>query len=626
MGHDMARKKQSGGVVATIERLTEKMPCPEYLRVALNKYLYQEELFERPKGNTARGGKKLGKLNAPDTDNLVRNVLDLDALFGGDTSTVVDIVAGTIDTKVLNGKLDDVERSMQDRLAIYGYWLDRIASARAILAVPGTNWKTVRLDEKLLVASRTDDTTIPAFALHALSVQEASEAKGRRGVPSAAEYVERGEAYLALDDMENADRNACLAIAQDASIGRGWFLRIAIALRRRKSALKAYARKRMEAQEMAEPMSAHERWALEQADDAGSDAWAHQQSLDALLPEAVLHWPMRSGRRDHTDLWRQVRNIFIERMFSMAVHDVGRAGTRQQLARQNGLEPEWEHEHRKNPHSSSTGRNDGTVFTTAEAQALAVILAEYDAKPSQFFDAIADRRLATGFCLFHLRYVSGSKGCDVHWNQLQTTVADTPASWQHDQLFRDPAIARLWQVHYCHRAGAGALMDFNRQWLEQSEALSNSRLQHTLLQQFAYLYHHQFVRREFGVCGDIALQAIAVFKSNAALTGWFGGQEHPCDTSISMPVHRCRYWQYLAAIAAVEQRRHDQALSAPAAAILDDQESWRALFAEQATCFWTESEEYDEGGGDDWLVPPYDIDLGKLEGWVDRSRTEIFFV
>jgi hypothetical protein len=62
----MARKKASDGVVATIERLTGKIPCPMYLRQILNKYLYQEELFEGAKsGKTGGGAKRLGHLHGP---------------------------------------------------------------------------------------------------------------------------------------------------------------------------------------------------------------------------------------------------------------------------------------------------------------------------------------------------------------------------------------------------------------------------------------------------------------------------------------------------------------------------------------------------------------------------------
>lgn len=445
----MARKKASDGVVATIERLTGKTPCPEYLRQALNKYLYQEHLFEGAKSGNAGGTRKLGRMHSPDTDNLVRNLLDLDALFRGETNTVKEVVTRTITEDELQQKLTEAEHTMQQRIDIYRYWLDRVASARKVLADPNVNLKSDRLDEKLSVAMRDGTRAIPPFALHALWVQEASESKGRTGLPSATEYVERADAYLALDDLVHAERNACCALEQDKACARAWFIRVAIALRRRQSAMRTFNQKRMEAQECAEPLSAHERWAMEQADEAACDAWQHQRSLDAILPQAVLHWPRRNGRRDHADLWKQVRNLFVDRMFLIAVHDVQRAGTRQQWAYLNGLEPEWELEHRQNPYASSIGLTGSSPFTAEETQAIAGLLAEYDGKPRLFFDIIEKNRIATDFRLFHLRYVMRMDGCDAHWARLQTAVGESPMGWQADYLMRDTDVAKLWQMHFC---------------------------------------------------------------------------------------------------------------------------------------------------------------------------------
>lgn len=84
-------------MVETIERLTGKQPCPTALKGTLNKYLYQEQLFEGAISDNAHDKvKKLGKLRGPATDNLVRNLLDLDPLFGGDTVTVIKVVTKTL--------------------------------------------------------------------------------------------------------------------------------------------------------------------------------------------------------------------------------------------------------------------------------------------------------------------------------------------------------------------------------------------------------------------------------------------------------------------------------------------------------------------------------------------------
>jgi hypothetical protein len=309
-------------------------------------------------------------------------------------------------------------------------------------------------------------------------------------------------------------------------------------------------------------------------------------------------------------------------MFSIAVHDVERAGTRQHWARLNGLEPEWELEHQKHPYLSSVGLAERSPFTKEETQAIVSLLTEYDGKPRQFFDYIEDRRIATDFRLYHLRYVLRMEGCDAHWAALQAAVAEIPEDWQADALMRDPIVARLWQMHYCRHGHAPALMQFYTQWLRQTQARSSGRFQHLVLRQHAYLYHHQFVRRQFGLCGEVAANALALFDGATALIGWFGREEHPYDCSISMPLHQARYWEYLAAIAAVEQRKQGAELSAQAQAILADEGRWREAFSEQAECFWTASEEYEGGGGDDWPEPPYGIDLREPESWAQAVQLE----
>lgn len=606
----MARKKASDGVVATIERLTGKQPCPTALRSTLNKYLYQEQLFEGAISDNAHSkAKKIGKLRGPDTDNLVRNLLDLDPLFGGETVTVIKVVTKTISHSKLNDELDNVERSMRQRLEIYSYWLDRIASARTVLADGAIDLKVDRLDQKLSVSTQTEVRPIPPFALHALRTQEASEAKGRASLPSASEYVERAEAYLALEDLSNADRNACAAIEQNPACARGWFIRVAIALRRRQSAMRTYQQKRIEAQEIAEPLSAHERWATEQADEAADDVRAHQLALDAILPQAISRWPQTAGRREYIDLWKQVRNLFIDRMFAIAVYDTRRAGTWQQLASLNGLEPEWELEYQKHPYASSVGLTEKSPFTAEETQAIADLLAAYDREPHHFFDTSEEKRVAIDFRLYHLRYVLRMDGGDKHWTRLITIVAQAPASWQADFLMRDPTVATLWQAHYCRHGQVHGLIESYQKWLQRTQAQSNADLHYTVLRQYAYLYHHQFARCQFDQCGEVARHASALFGGANVLDGWFRGEQHPYDESITMPIHRARYWEYLAAVAAVEQRNQGGELSTHAQAIVADERRWQEVFADPVECFWTASEEYEDGGGDDWPEPPYGIDL-----------------
>ena len=188
--------------------------------------------------------------------------------------------------------------------------------------------------------------------------------------------------------------------------------------------------------------------------------------------------------------------------------------------------------------------------------------------------------------------------------------------WQADYLMRDPTVAKLWQMHFCRHGHASALMQSFSGWLRQTQTQRDGRLYYDVLRQYAYLYHHQFARRQFVQCSEVAENALALFNGATGLNGWFGGEQHPYDDSISMPLHQSRYWEYLAALAAVEQRKQGGELSARAQAILDDESRWRQVFSEQAKCFWTASEEYEEGGGDDWPEPPYGIDLCEPASWV----------
>jgi len=607
----MARNKANNGVQATIERLTEKTPCPRYLRDALNKYLYREELFDGASSRT----RQMGQLNSPDTDNLVRNLLELDGLFCGDTSTVTALVTGKLGMVDLNEKLDRIEHSMRQRLEIYNYWLERLPSARAILANGQLNLKEDRLDHSLTPEARHAGRALPVFALHALQIQEESEAKVRMGPPSAAEYVERAEAYLALNDHVNADRNACLALEQDARCARAWFLRVAIALRGRDAATRSYQQKRIESQEIAEPCSAHEQWAREQADEAADDVMEHQRQLDAILPHALSCWPQSSGRRAHPESWRQVRSIFIDRMFSVAVQNTRGAGTYQQRAAWNGFEPEWELKRQKYPYLHSDGLPEGLPFTPDETQALVDLLTDYDSGPEQFFMYIEDGRLARELRLFHLRYVLRMDGGAAHWDRLHAAVTQHAASHQVAQLMRDTSVARIWQMHYCRNLPPSDLAKWYAQWHKDAETRSGARLRHELLRQYAFLYHHQFARQQFHECGQVAASALGLFDGAAALADWFRGEQHPDDEAVSMPLHRARYWDYLAALAAVEQRKRAQTLAPHAQALLANATHWCAAFSEDRECLWTESEEYDDGGGEDWPAPPYGVDLRTPDGW-----------
>mgnify|MGYP006948354939 CR=1 FL=1 len=96
------RPKKSEGVLATLERLTGQIPCPDYLRDAANKYL-RSDLFQVPRemGKKSNNETKLAQEGA---HQLLMNALYLDQLLNGDTATVLKIMMGDIGEDEL-GKL-----------------------------------------------------------------------------------------------------------------------------------------------------------------------------------------------------------------------------------------------------------------------------------------------------------------------------------------------------------------------------------------------------------------------------------------------------------------------------------------------------------------------------------------
>jgi len=615
----MAKKKSNDGVIATIERLTKKTPCPDYLRGSLNKYLYQGQLFDGASDGKYGNGRKRGALRAPHTDNLVCNLLDLDGLFCGETSTVVDVITGEIDAGELARQLDIAERTMRQRFNIYAYWLERLPAVRTILQDRSVDLRAGRLDERLAASSERTAPPIPQFALHALRIHEASEAKGRTGLPTPSEYVERAQGYLALDDLAGAERNACAAIAQDPACARAWFLRVAVALRRRNTAATTFQRKRIEAQELAEPLSSHEQWANEQADDAADEASRHQQSLDSILPQAILHWPRKAGKPEHRDLWQQVRALFVRRMFDLAARDIWRHETWEQWAESNGLQSEWTLERARRQYLSSKGKTGGSPFSDAESGAIQSLLDDYDAGPDEFFKYFDPDRLGIDFRLYHLRYVQRVAGGKQHWDVLQGAIAISGGAAQSEHLLHDPVVARLWQAHCCRHGDESGLMAFYGQWMRKDEENSGAVRHHTILRQYAYLYHRHVAHARFGDCADVAARAVALFEGADSLAGWFANVDHPYDESIGMPLHRSEYWHYLLALAVVMQRKESEPLSPAGQAILAAQGSWQTRLSQQQACLWMVSEEYDGGGGEDWYEPPYGIDLRTARGWAGQA-------
>lgn len=151
----MGNKKNSGGVQATIERLTGQKPCPQHLRDRLNKYLYADGPFESGRSKP----RPLGKLKAGETDALVMNALCLDQVFAGDTMTVARVIKGEIQGKELDRLLNAAAADLQRRFDAYGYWVHRMDQLKALLLGVGTDLRVERIDESINSPSESPGTT-----------------------------------------------------------------------------------------------------------------------------------------------------------------------------------------------------------------------------------------------------------------------------------------------------------------------------------------------------------------------------------------------------------------------------------------------------------------------------------
>lgn len=90
-----------------------------------------------------------------------------------------------------------------------------------------------------------------------------------------------------------------------------------------------------------------------------------------------------------------------------------------------------------------------------------------------------------------------------------------------------------------------------------------------------------------------------------------------------MPVRRTLYWQYLKALSTIKALEATQIPSDQYIELLMQAESLSKSFRDTTQCFWLESEEYEGGGGSDWEVEPYDVDLRDEQIWLNVIQTKL---
>lgn len=611
----MPRPKSPDGVLATIERLTGQAPCPEYLRTKLTYYLRQDELFPPPLGR--RGATPGDKLDPPRTDALVMNVLNLDQVFLSDSKLITRLVNRTVPTAEVAQAVQAARAEMQRRFDTYGYWLHRLGALQALLTDPDVDLRVTRIDEQIRLAALDASFGEPTpFALRAIQRLEASEERGGLGTPSADDYAERADAYLALRHFALADSQAKAALELDAGHAQAWFIRVMVAMRQRQAALGAMRHHQMVAQEIAEPMSAHEASAREMADEAGAKAAAHHEQLAQLLPRALLHWPRLDARRyDFREQRTQVRDLYIDQLFAQLTGIAGGLGSRSQAER-NGLGPEWLQQWRDR--GFATGMHeatDGLLLDDADKEAIALLLSERDRDPEWFFDLRDRQFLARDLRLLHLRWMMKLPGYAAHWEAVRRRVAEFPAVTIEENILRDETLALLWIVHQAMNEGSTGVLAGLDRWSERRQEWDAQQRKGRLLAQYAAFFHHQLARKAFGICAAIARLARELAAKHPR-QGYGGSIGHPFDEQVTMPVFQPLYWRYLEALSVVEMSTAGHALGEDDWQLLLDAPALRDAFCATQQCFWVESEEYEGGGGEDWQTEPYGVDLRDIVPWM----------
>lgn len=615
----MPRPRNPDGVVATIQRLTDQDPCPNYLRAKLNHFLDQDELFPSPPGR--RGATPGDKLDPPRTDALVMNVLNLDQVFPSKTKLVTRLVNRAVPTAEIAQAVQAAKAEMQRRFDTYGYWLHRLGALQALLTDPDVDLRVTRIDERIRLAAPDADFGEPTpFALRAIQLLEASEEQGRLGTPSADEYVERADAYLALRHFALADNHAKAALELDAGHARAWFIRVMGAMRQRQAALGAMRRQQMVAQEIAEPMSAHEASAREMADEAGAKAAEHHDQLALLLPRALLHWPRLDARRyDYRDQRTQVRDLYIDQLFARLAGTAGGLGSRSRAER-NGLGPEWQQQRRDSGFATSMPEaSGGPLLDDADREAITLLLSERDRDPEWFFDLRDRQFLARDLRLLHLRWMMNLPGYAAHWEAVRRRVAEFPAVTIEESILRDEPLAILWIVHQALNEGSTGVLAGLDRWSARRQEWDEQQREGRLLAQHAIFFHHQFAREALGTCASIARCARELAAKHPR-QGYGGSISHPFEEQVTMPVFQPLYWRYLEALSVVELSTAGHALSEDDWQLLLDAPALREAFGATQQCFWVQSEEYEGGGGEDWPTEPYGVDLRDIAPWLAAVR------
>jgi hypothetical protein len=609
-----SRPRDSNGVIAVLERLTGVTPYSNDLRHCANKYL-RSALFPVPHGKKISNKQKLAEDGA---QTLLMNALDLDEIFQGDTTLVVKILRGEINPAELEGRIQKATRTIEQRHKIYADSRQKVPAVASQLRGE-IDFKQVRIvTEPQQTDLPHDDAPSMPFALRAVRMLESLEQGRRRQHPSASELVQQADAYLALNDTDAAAIRAREAIELEPRKARARFILVVALLKQRDQSLSQRRRHLLEATELADPMSAHERSARSAADAEANKASSLQDQLDLVVPEALLNWPTGAwGQYEHAD-WRLV---VVGLMLAQAFRKIqigGELGESQLGFELNGLAEEWQLKLNAQGLQRSAGDPPPEPpLVQAERDALAMLFAEHTRHGWALFDPRQQDHLAREFRLLHLRWILGDNGYERHWQSWTDHADSAPPSHFERFILRDATLAPLWFSHCTRHGGVAKVQAAMDQWRNRSESASRQNSATRALELQVLAFHHQFARHDFMGCRQICDQAEELIAGNALE---ISSARHPLESSVTVPSGSTLYWQYLRALAVVCTRASKGQLDEEATVLLAEADLWRQRFQDQKRCFWLQSEEYEDGGGEDFHTAAYDIDLCKRANWLQPMR------
>ncbi|WP_153117683.1 hypothetical protein [Rhodocyclus tenuis] len=618
----MGRTKSSSGVQAVVERLTGQKPCPAYLRHAANKYL-DSSLFPNSRRSEAGRAEKLANKEA---ELILLNALKLDEAFRGETETVAKIIQNELDPTELSRTIDDTQREINRRFEIYSYWREHFGTLKAILTDRQVDFKKQRLDEKLRQSQGQSPTTPPLpFALRAIQNLETIEERGRRGRWSAAEYAEQAEAYFALKDYAKASQKARDAITVEPNHARAWFIRVMVALHQRNRAIHEMQRQQMISEEVAEPMSAHETMARELADEQASIAASFHDDLNSILPKALSNWPRATRWQfEHADEYRIVRDIFIDQAFLTAMNGKRNAPSRE-VRTLNGLGPIWPSKHFPLFASETSDIKPELPqhpFSEDEVTLLRNLITERDKYRHTFFNVLGDGLLARNFKLLHLRWILQLDGYEKHWQEWSEEAEGYAPKRFEVEILHNRFLSRLWQSHKVRNTGSYAVHQTLNNWYHSINERNNSHSVDVLLDQYTQLFHNSFASHDYKTCFETAVLAEKYLKPSKLARS---RTHHPDLELISYTAYSDTYWLYLQAISVVSAGLAEEAVNGQMLDCLLTASTLHEQFRKDDTWQWIEAEFYEEGGGDEYPVVPYEIDLREKRLWIDALTNQIAF-